>query len=76
MPHGFLISVTPLPIFCHDASAEKSRLMTFSKVSLTTPLQELKRRRDRVENVGVGAEKRRCSFDTETDFALESEITT
>lgn len=41
LPQGCLNSVTSVPIFCHGASAEKSRPMTFSKVSPTTPLYEL-----------------------------------
>lgn len=34
-----------MPIFCHGPSAEKSRAMTFSKVSPTRPLYELYLRR-------------------------------
>lgn len=41
MPQGCLNSVTSVPIFCHGASAPKSRPMTFSKVSPTLPLYEL-----------------------------------
>ena len=41
LPQGCLNSVTPVPVFCHGASAEKSRPMAFSKVSPATPLYEL-----------------------------------
>ena len=41
LPQGCLNSVTSVPIFCHGPSAEKSRPMTFSKVSPTAPLYEL-----------------------------------
>ena len=36
LPQGCLNSVTPVPVFCHGASAEKSRPMAFSKVSPAT----------------------------------------
>ena len=41
LPQGRLNSVTSVPVFCHGASAEKSRPMAFSKVSPATPLYEL-----------------------------------